>query len=764
MKRIFTAILTAMLVFSGCAKDVPEDTSYITADTIQESGVLSAVYSIDFTTTTALGNISSPITETDSGYRHAVSQSGVGLLIHTGSETVTVQIPELHRKSIAQVSDGYIYLAWDTNTDVYTLFRISFDGEITAEIPADSLKPAGNAANYPGESDWFTSVDELPIAELPDGYAIVWDDTVVYTDRDFAVTSTEKLPSTVYHIRYDTVTGELWAHCNNDGWMLCNLTTDTDYLLPERFWVYKRYGSVKITAVHDGYAYGFDEFAAFRWKISDGSADGSEPAEPEEVFNFINSNLNGPILSEAFPVFTDEGPCFTVRYMLETSMDWTFCYCTPMDDVDLSKIVTLELAHAIGAQVNEAVVAFNMKNTDVRILVNDYTRFESSEGMTAQDRLRTDLETGILKPDLIVTQERNYSEIAAGMKDYFVDLHTIKGGTYSTDDIWNSVINGLEVNGKLYGMASTISNISGLVTSDKTIAADHWNVEEIMDYMETIPDGEFMVKVKDVKEFYTSDIFGQHKYNEFITIDGFKSPLYLRYLNFVNDLQTNVRQTPDTASCRDGTIHVVDNTFVDMTDLLGIMREFGVTDASELNFIGHPSVTSDAEYEGFELHFLYGITSITKHCENPDAAWRFIEQAMTTEADKLKTARDFLYQHQGIPVLREPVMEHLRSFEGVEIFFEYGTGSGVRRYDIMSDTDRQKKEGITFTLNESHADTWAALLDNAELSFVNRKHQPMLQIIQQEESAFFNGETTAENAQTALNSRINLWLAEHGWE
>ncbi|MBQ8186451.1 MAG: hypothetical protein IJ037_06220, partial [Clostridia bacterium] len=73
-----------------------------------------------------------------------------------------------------------------------------------------------------------------------------------------------------------------------------------------------------------------------------------------------------------------------------------------------------------------------------------------------------------------------------------------------------------------------------------------------------------------------------------------------------------------------------------------------------------------------------------------------------------------------------------------------------------------KTQGIRFTVTESHTEAWANLLDKAELSWVNRKHQPMRSIINQEEKAFFNGTSTAENTQTSLNSRINLWLAEHG--
>ncbi|MBQ8187088.1 MAG: hypothetical protein IJ037_09515 [Clostridia bacterium] len=761
MKRIVTAIFAAILLFSSCTtvQQEPEDTSYITADTIEEAGFLTAVYRVDFSTTIPGGAIPSPITSTDSGYRYAESENNVGLHIRTGEESVTASIPDLRRESLVMIQDGYLYLASNTRENTYTLFRVTFDGEITAEIPAESLKPEGNAANYPGDSDWYTNVNELPIAEIPDGYAIVWGDTVVYTDREFAVTSTEKLPSTVYHIRYDTVTGELWAHYKaEDAWMLRNLTTDTDYTLPARFERYMNRNDVKVTAVHDGYAYGFDAYAAFRWKISAGS----EAAEPEEVFNYTNSSVNGQYFSEVWPVFTEDGVCFTAKYLLETSFEWMILHCIPMPDIDLSKVVTLELAHAIGYQVNEAVAAFNQNNKDVRILVNDYTRFASSDGMTPENRLRTDLETGILKPDLVVTQDTVYRDMAENMKGYFVDLHTIQSGSITTDDIWNSVVTGLEIDGKLYGMASSITTISGLVALDEKIPLDHWNLEEIMDYMEAIPQGEYMIQIENGSEFSTGSIFGYHIYDEFIATDGFLSPLYLRYLNFAKNLKTNARRTPDSASYPQGTIHVMDVNLTGMTSILSMMRAFAVTDAGALNFIGHPAVTSDGEFEGFELTFLRGITSVTKHCEHPDAAWKYIEQAMTTEADKMKTSTEFLYGLQGIPVLRDPVLEHLRAFEGVDFFYEYGTGSPMYRCDSLTEEYLLKTQGIRFTVTESHTEAWANLLDKAELSWVNRKHQPMRSIINQEEKAFFNGTSTAENTQTSLNRRINLCLAEHG--
>ncbi|MBQ8333246.1 MAG: hypothetical protein IJX93_05680 [Clostridia bacterium] len=763
MKRIFTAIFAAILLFSSCTtvQQEPEDTSYITADTIEESGVLTAVYRMDFTTTIPMVSKPSVINLTENGYRY-------GIAYHTGNFQVTdgagVSDPVLENtltESTVQVPDGYICLAQDKVTDLYMLTLISYDGEILMQVPADTTKPSDSAARFPGESDWYTNVYELPLTATDDGYAIVWDDTVVYLDRDLAVTGQDKLASTVYHIRRDDVTGEVWAHMQSkSGWMLHNLTTGADIVLPERFQTYAKFKNVKLTAVHDGYAYGFDEFAAFRWKISDGS----EIASPEEVLNFSNSNINGQNLFEAWPVFTSDGTCFTVKYLDSDGSGWAFCYCVPIPDVDLSKVVTLELAHALGPRVNEAVIAFNQQNTGVRIIVNDYTRFADSEGMSADDRLRTDLETGIIKPDLVAAYDKYYREMAEGMEEYFVDLNTVEGGKYSADDIWNSVKTALSVGGSLYGMAPKINGVMGLVGLESVLPADHWNVSEIIDYMETIPDDEYMVKIENVREFWAEEIFGYHVYDDLIRTDGFKSPEYLRYLKAFAAIEANPVQTPESALYQDGTIRVREVDLRSPTSILSVMREFVVTDPEELCFIGYPSPSSEGEFEGFELHFIGGIYSITKHCENIPAAWSFIEQAMDTAAKKNTSYTEPMSHLSNLTVLREPLLEHLRSFEGSEIFFEYGTGAGVRTYASLTDYDLRNREGITFTLDERYTDLWIKLLDGAELSFINRRHMPMLNIIQQEENAFFNGETTAENAQVSLNSRINLWLAEHGLE
>ncbi|MBQ8186452.1 MAG: hypothetical protein IJ037_06225 [Clostridia bacterium] len=767
MKRIVTAIfasvLAPVLLFSSCttATKTTEDTSYITADTIEESGVLTAVYRETFSVSITSAEKPTPMFPDGDSLRYALAKDTTGFQVFIGTDATDPVIPGDLMESAAAVHDGYLCLSNNRDLGIYTLHALSSDGKVLASVPADSTKPNGCTAAFPGESDWYTNAVELPCTSTDDGYAIVWGNTVVYLDRDLAVTGQDKLASTIYHIRRDDVTGELWAHLSSsNGMILHNVTTGTDYALPERFQSNDTFKNVKLTAVHDGYAYGFDEFAAFRWKISDGS----EIASPEEVLNFSNSNINGQNLLEAWPVFTSDGTCFTVKYRSETDAKWILSHCTPVGEVNLADIVTLELAHVMGPSVNQAIVEFNQKNTGVRIIVNDYTRFDSSEGMSSIDRMRTDLETGVIKPDLIITSPNDYLEMAEGMKEYFVDLSSVEGEKYSADDIWNSVTDNLTVNGGLYGMAAEIEMIQGHIGLDSVLPTDHWSVGEFIDYIGTVPADEHLVKIKNASEFYAGNVFGYHVYDDLIRTDGFKSPEYLRYLKAYRDLATNAKDTPDTALYRDGTIHLLEADLRSSSSILSVMREFGVTDPEELCFIGYPSPSSEGEFEGFELSFGSGIYSITKHCENIPAAWSFIEQAMDTAAAKKTSETDPLSYMSNLTVLREPLLEQLRSLEGSEIFFEYGTGTGVCTYASLTDYDLRNREGITFTLDERYTNLWIKLLDGAELSFINRRHMPMLNIIQQEENAFFNGETTAENAQVSLNSRINLWLAEHGME
>ena len=145
--------------------------------------------------------------------------------------------------------------------------------------------------------------------------------------------------------------------------------------------------------------------------------------ENVKLFNWINCDINGDNASSV--QVRDDGSIITViNDYSSTDESYTITLATvslvPYDSVPHKEELTLATQY-LNWDVRDKIVAFNRKNDNYRIVVNDYSEFNTEDDYSAgQTKLTTELLAGNV-PDIIDLTGVPYTQLAS--KGLLADLY-----------------------------------------------------------------------------------------------------------------------------------------------------------------------------------------------------------------------------------------------------------------------------------------------------------------------------------------------------
>lgn len=203
--------------------------------------------------------------------------------------------------------------------------------------------------------------------------------------------------------------------------------------------------------------------------------------------NFINSDINSNNLNYILPLSPDKFVAVsydTTTYMQELSV----LNRIPDDQVAERQIITLAVPY-LYYNLNEVVISFNKSNEKYRIVVTDYSQYNTSEDYSAgTTRLNNDLISGKIPDILMIDAEMNYDSYVS--KGLFTDLYELMDAdpNFNRADYLENVFKAYEIDGKLYSLVPTFNIVTFAAKASNLEGIEHWTVDEFMEFAAAHPD------------------------------------------------------------------------------------------------------------------------------------------------------------------------------------------------------------------------------------------------------------------------------------
>ncbi len=444
------------------------------------------------------------------------------------------------------------------------------------------------------------------------------------------------------------------------------------------------------------------------------------------------------------------------------------------DDVDLSTLDTVEIAHALESEVdasilNSHIVAYNKEHQGVRVLVKDYSVYSSDvnpDGGT--NRLLIDVITGVYRPDIVIgdTLDPVYltgGEIADTLvkKGLCADLipYLEADRELNPSNLFGAVKRFFsDGKGGMWGIASEFS-VRTVFGPESTIGAyaDGWTLEEFLDFADSWPDPAFLMQYF-CRELTFPNRFGPDVFASFIdTAAGtcsFDSLAFLRLARFWLSLPKDFEEWLSITKCFDPSpgwydlcyndqVAVYVTSLYDASDLHSVEAQFGTKDWVTAGF---PTDAGRASFVKTDAAYMLLITS-----DKPDLAWDVIRTLVLKSDD------------YGIPALKsrydEDAMHELDHYQ-IHYF------SGGVRAGSLSDSDPREKPPkqphYISVLDENDLARFRTYLDEAAgCPMIDSVSPEINAIVLEELSALEAGVGSAEDCAAKIQSRVSIWLAEH---
>lgn len=475
-------------------------------------------------------------------------------------------------------------------------------------------------------------------------------------------------------------------------------------------------------------------------------------AAPTPLINFVNSDLATSYFDVFVPV--DEKTFFG------TYSDWTndnretkFCRYEKVnpEDVKDKEILTLGCMY-IDSGVRTEVVKYNKSHDDIRIVVKDYSEYNTEEDyMAGYKQFNSDIASG-KGPDIVVTEFDNHSD-AYAKKGLYLDLNTMleKDEELSKEDFSANILEALSLDGKLFFISP--SYYIRTIVGKKSLIGDRksWTLDEMIQFEKTLPEGSSLFEINTRESILSEIISMNYKYfiddkngkcnfnnEEFIKALEYSKTLPEGNDEYYNSLYGEDYYMDYESKWRENKIALLNLYMSSISDLnYSLHGRIG----EPVSFVGYPSV--DGNGSGIVFNSVYAISAKTK---NKEAAWEFIRVNLTEEA------QDSVY---NLP-LRKSSLEKMAEQATKKKTYLDENGKEVE-YD-----DYYYMNGVEILLEPFTREEVNEILEfigsaNKRSSYMS---EDISNIITEEAAPFYNNQKSAADVANIIQSRISIMMAE----
>ena len=468
-----------------------------------------------------------------------------------------------------------------------------------------------------------------------------------------------------------------------------------------------------------------------------------------QLMNFVDSDLESYGLYSLISINDQE---FFATYDDQENYETCIGRFTKVDSKDIKdkKVLTLACA-GLDWDIRNRVVKFNKSNDEYRITIQDYASLYNSEsdyeaGIT---RLNADIASGKV-PDILIINDSMPIESYIS-KGLFEDLkpYIEKDSELDFDNYMPNVIEAFSVDGKLYRLVPSYM-ISTLLAKTKEVGKDRgWTVQDINELMSKKPEGTMFLNYIDRKtmlENCMSIAGGQYVDWENGTC-SFDEACFIEMLEFLklfpaeigDDIYTDEYWENYESLWREGKVVAMMYTVSSLRDYQYVQQG---TFGEPVTMIGYPSGNGDGSALMPALQMAMSSKSSCK-----EGAWQFLRYYLTDEYQNELTF-GLPLSITGLDAMGEKAMknptytdENGNEVESQEYYYLNGVDIPI---NPMSKEEVENFKKTLYSFNQ-----------------IYNYDENLIHIIEEEAEAFFNGQKSAEDVATIIQSRAKIYVNEN---
>lgn len=489
------------------------------------------------------------------------------------------------------------------------------------------------------------------------------------------------------------------------------------------------------------------------------SAFDMETGETTKLLNWIDCDVDAGNLTSIQVQEDGTVVAFSSEYDM-VSENWKNNIITlekkPYDSVPHKTELTLA-TQGLNWDVRTEIINFNRTNPDYRIVVKDYSEYNTDENYTAGlTKLRTEILAGTM-PDILDLSGFNVDQLA--QRGLLMDLYPLidADGELKREDYFPNVLATMEFDGKL---CSTVSNFSVMtLIGSSAVVGDKmgWTYDEFNAALASMPEGCTALDEYTTREdiLRTCLCMDMDSYVNWATGEcNFDSDSFKKLLAFANSFPAeydwdNYEYIDTAERIKSGMQMLVQAYVYDFNSLLEYPHYFN----GDITFVGYPSDSGTGSM--FSMNSGYGITS---KCSAPEAAWQFLRTFFTA---------DFQLRQYSLPSninaynkMEKDAMtpEYMKDENGNILLDENGEKIMISRGGYGWGNGEDDFVEIFFT-SEEDAQTIRELIA-ATTKLYSYETDSIFDIVSEQATAYFAGQKSADEVAKLIQSKANIFVNE----
>ena len=469
--------------------------------------------------------------------------------------------------------------------------------------------------------------------------------------------------------------------------------------------------------------------------------------EVTQILSYINSDLDYSSINSISEM--EDGKLFFIYNDEEWNTHMAIGTYVPPEEVPDKEAIMLACSY-LNWNMRRRIVAFNKENEQYRIVVNDYSVYNTQEDYNAGvTRLNNDIISGQVPDILVLSSEMPVNSYIA--KGLFADVGKLieEDEELNMEDYMTNVFEAYSVNGKLYSVIPAF-NISTVMGKTADVGeTPGWTMEDLKALMDSKPEANVFGMTTT-----RSDLLWQMmRFSGSRFVDGSSGKCYFDTQEFIDMLEF-VAQFPEEfdwdnegenfwqdyeTQYRSGKTLLMPVYISNFDNYIYWARgQFG----EPVTLIGFPAEEGIGAVVSAENQYV-----ISAKSANKEGAWEFLRYYLTEEYQK----GDEMY---GMPVLRQAVLEKLELAKERPFWEnEDGTKEYYDRTYWIGD-----ERIILDPLSEEEANDLFAYIESVTMS--DYYDESLSNIISEEADAFFKGDKTAEEVAKIIQSRAQVYINE----
>lgn len=613
------------------------------------------------------------------------------------------------------------------------------------------LDPSGkelSCARIETEPD--TYIYAYSMATDKDGNAIVVNDTTVRVigpdGKDVAKVDTENYPDSIFLMNDGTPAVTVWG---DDREKICTLDIENKcigktYDLPLSAYTVVSGGGDYDVYYNDGsYLCGF--------KL------GSE--KPDRLFNWINCDINGGEV-EKFKI-NEDGSIILVtnkynNFKENYTVEMAKVSKVPASSLPVKENISLATL-GVDWDVRNLIIDFNRKSDDCRIVIKDYSEYNTDENSNAGlTKLTTELLAGNV-PDIIDLSGLPYTQLAS--KGILADLYPYidSDEEFSRDDFFQNVFRALEVNGKLCSTCANFS-VNALVGASRVVGDKiGWTYEQFYEALAKMPEGcePLDVSATCYDVLSTCLALDLNQYMDWgsgkcrFDSDDFKQMLVFTSIFPEKFDWENFEWTEESnqdTRIAEGRQMLMQAYISSVSDIRYYDFYFG----GDATYVGYPTLSGTGNMLGTGSGF-----AMSENSTHKDQVWKFLRQFYTEDTQSnvwsLPTNKNVFNKL----LQKEMTPDYQKDSDGNYVLDENGEKIEISKGGMGTSTGEVFE---FYALTQAQADELLELIESTDK--ISNGNEKLYDIVAKHAQAFYAGDKSLDETAKFIQSEANIYINE----